>query len=94
MQNLSSGFVECAVVITLHHSAKSKYQFGPFGKRDSFLVSIVSISDKYSNIPSNIVYSPVAAQSLRTAKTSSNPVLLSAAVEPLVICMSRHGISI
>ena len=45
-----------------------KFHFVLFGKRYSFPFSIVRMPDKSSNILSSIVYSTIAAQSLRIAR--------------------------
>ena len=71
-----------------------KFNFGLFDKRDSFLFSIVRMPDKSSNVPSSTVYSAIAAQSLRIARASNNPDSFSTAIKPLIVHMSRQGVSI
>ena len=68
--------------------------FGLFDKRDSFPFSIVRMPDKSSNVPSSIVYSAIGAESLRIAGASNNPESFSTAIKPLIVRVSRHGISI
>ena len=65
------------------------FHFGLFDKRDLFRFSIVIVPDKSSNIPSSIVYSPIAAELLRMARASNNPESFSTAVKPLITRMSR-----
>ena len=71
-----------------------KFRFGLFDKRDSFPFSIIRISDKSSNVPSNIVYSDIGAESLRIARASNNPESLSTAIKPFIVRMSRQGVPI
>ena len=70
------------------------FQFGLFDKRDSFPFCIVRMPDKSSNVPSSIVYSVIGTESLRIARASNNPESFSTAVKPLIVCMSRQGVSI
>ena len=44
--------------------------------------------DMSMNVPSNIVYSAIGAESWRIAR--HNPYLFSSVIKPLVICMSRE----
>ena len=50
--------------------------------------------DKSSNVPSNIVYSAIGAESLRIAIASNNPESFSTGIKPLIPCISRQGLSI
>ena len=63
-------------------------------KRDSFPFSIVRMPDKSSNVPPNIVYSAIGAESLGIARASNNPESFSTAIKPLIARMSRQGVSI
>ena len=71
-----------------------KFHFGLFNKTDSFSFSIVKIPDNSSNVPSSIVYSTIGAKSLRIARSSNNLESFSTAIKPLIVSMSRRGISI
>ena len=71
-----------------------KFHFGLFDRRHSFPFSIVRMPDKSSNVPSNLVYSAIGAESLRIAKASNNPGSFSTAIKPLIACMNRPGVSI
>ena len=72
-----------------HTHAHTHTHFGQFDKRDSFPFSIVRMPDKSSNVPSNIVYSAIGAESLRIARASNNSESFSKAVKPLFARMSR-----
>ena len=50
--------------------------------------------DKSSNVPSSIVYSVIAAESLRIASAGNNPESFSRALKPLIASMSKQGVSI
>ena len=52
------------------------------------------MSDKSSNVPSSTVYYAIGAESLRIAGASNNPESFSTAIKPLIVRVSRHGISI
>ena len=49
-----------------------KFHFGLFDKRDSFPFSVVRMPNKSSNVPSNIVYSAIGAESLIIARANNN----------------------
>ena len=51
--------------------------------RHSFHFSFVRMSDKSSNVPSNIVYSDNGGESLRIARASNNPESFSIAIKLL-----------
>ena len=71
-----------------------KFHFGLFVKGDSFSFSFVRMPNKSSNVPSSIVYSAIRAESLRVARASNNPDSFSTAIKPLIVRMSRQGVSI
>ena len=71
-----------------------KFHFGLFDKRDSFPFSIVRMPGKSSNVPSNIVYSAIGTESLRSARASNNSESFSTAIKLLIARMSRQGVSI
>ena len=71
-----------------------KFHFGLLDKIDSFPFSIVRMSDKSSNVPSSIVCSAIGAELLRIARASSNPESFSTAIKPLIVRMSRQGVSL
>ena len=73
---------------------KIKFHSGLFDKRDLFPFSIIKMPDKSSNVPSNIVYSAIGAESLRIAIASNNPESFSTGIKPLIPCISRQGLSI
>ena len=50
--------------------------------------------DKSSNVPSSIVYSVIAAESLRIASAGNNPESFSTALKPRIARMSRQEVSI
>ena len=64
------------------------FQVSFFNKSDSFPFSVVRMSDTSRNVPSNIVYSAMGAESLRVARASTNAHSFSTEVKPLVTCMS------
>ena len=45
-----------------------KFQVGLFGKTDSLCFSIITMLYRSHNVPSNIVYSTIGAESLRIAR--------------------------
>ena len=47
--------------------------------------------DKSSNIPSSIVCSAIGAESLRIARASNNPELISTAIKLLIARISQQG---
>ena len=63
-------------------------------KEIPFLFLFLRIPDKLRNVPSSIVYSAIGAKSLRIARACNNPESLSTAIKPLIVCMSRQGLSI
>ena len=71
-----------------------KFHFGFFDRRELFLFSITRMLDKSSNVPSSLVYSPIRAEMLRTARASNNPDLLSTTLKPPIARMSRQGVYI
>ena len=52
------------------------------------------MTDKSSNVPSSIVSCAIGAESLRIARASNNPESFSTAIKPLIVRMSRQGVSI
>ena len=72
-----------------------KFHFGLFDKQDLFLFSIFGMPNTSSiALQSIIVYSAISGESLRTARASNNLESLSTAIKPLIVHMSRHGVSI
>ena len=71
-----------------------KFHLGLFDKKDSFPFSIVRIPDKWSNIPSKIVYSAIGSESFGIARASNNPESSSTAIKPFIARISRQGVSI
>ena len=70
------------------------FHSGLFDKRDSFLFSIVRMTDNSSIIPSSIVCSAISAESLRIARANNNLESFTTAIKPLIARMSRLGVSI
>ena len=62
-----------------------------FDKRDAFPFTIVRMPYKSSNIPSNIFYSSICAETLRIARASNNSNSFSSSIKPLVTCMLKQG---
>ena len=63
-----------------------------FRKSVTYIVGCSFI--KTCNVPSNIVYSAIGAESLRIARASNNPESFCTAIKPLIARMNRQGLSI
>ena len=68
-----------------------RFQVGLFDKRDGFPFTIVRMPYRSSNIPSNMFYSSIGAETLRIARASNNPDCFSLSIKPLVIRMLKQG---
>ena len=69
----------------------NQFQVGLFDKRDKFPFSIVRMPYKSSNIPSNIFYASIGAETLRIARASNNSTLFFSSVKPLFDRMFKQG---
>ena len=74
--------------IQIHNN---KFSVGLYDKRDSFPFNIVRMPYKSSNLPSNIFYSAIGAETLRIARASNSTDSFYSAVKPLVIRMHKQG---
>ena len=74
--------------IQIHNN---KFSVGLYDKRDSFPFNIVRMPYKSSNLPSNIFYSAIGAETLRIAKASNNADSFFSAVQPLLTRMMKQG---
>ena len=61
--NLEASFLDLQIKIE-----NGKFNFGIFGKRDNFLFTITRMPYKYSNLPSNMFYSAIGAETLHCKK--------------------------
>ena len=68
-----------------------KFVVGLFDKRDSFPFHIVRMPYKSSNLPSNIFYSSIGAETLRIARASNNAASFFSSVKPLISRMLKQG---
>ena len=68
-----------------------KFCVGLFDKRDNFPFSIVRMPYKSSNIPSNIFYSAIGAETLRIAKANNSANTFYDSVTPLISRMMKQG---
>ena len=68
------------------------FKVGLFDKRDAFNFSIVRMPYKSSNIPSNMFYSSICAETLRVARASNNAEYFSLSIQPLVCRMLKQGV--
>ena len=68
-----------------------KFFVGLFDKRDSFPFHIVRMPYKSSNLPSNIFYSSIGAETLRIARASNNTASFFSSVKPLISRMLKQG---
>ena len=84
--NLDASFLDLDIKVK-----DGKFQVGLFDKRDSFPFTIVRMPYKSSNIPSNIFYSSICAETLRIARASNNSNSFSSSIKPLVTRMLKQG---
>ena len=84
--NLDASFLDVDIKIK-----DGQFQVGLFDKRDAFPFTIVRMPYKSSNIPSNIFYSSICAETLRVARVSNNSNYISSSTKPLVIGMLKQG---
>jgi len=84
--SLEASFLDLFITIN-----NNKFQMGLFDKRDNFKFNIVRMPFKSSNIPSNMFYSAIGAESLRIARASNNSTAFSKAIKPLVARMMKQG---
>ena len=68
-----------------------QFQVGLFDKRDVFPFTIVRMPYKSSNIPSNIFYSSICAETLRITRASNNSNSFSSSIKALVTRMLKQG---
>jgi len=69
------------------------FKVGLFDKRDAFNFSIVRMPYKSSNIPSNMFYSSIGAETLRIARASNSSDYFSLSIKPLIRRMLKQGAS-
>ena len=84
--NLEASFLDLDLKIK-----DGRFQVGLFDKRDGFPFAIVRMPYRSSNIPSNMFYSSIGAETLRIARASNNPDCFSLSIKPLVIRMLKQG---
>lgn len=84
--NIEATFLDLEIKIE-----NGKFLVGLFDKRDNFNFNIVRMPFKCSNLPSNIFYSAIGAETLRIARASNNAISFSSSVKPLVHRMQKQG---
>ena len=84
--NTEATFLDLNIRIT-----NNQFLVGLFDKRDNFPFSIVRMPYVSSNIPSNIFYSSIGAETLRIARASNYPDAFFSSVKPLCDRMCKQG---
>ena len=87
--NLEASFLDLQIKIE-----NGKFNFGIFDKRDNFLFTITRMPYKYSNLPSNMFYSAIGAETLhwtKIAKAINKADLFYSSVKPLLFRMIKQG---